>query len=74
MRKEGLSILTYVVIPALHLLTLSLCSYKPTGDLVKNADMDLGGLRWGLRACLPNKVPGEATAAGVWTVSRVSRL
>lgn len=74
LRKEGLSTPTYVVIPSLHLLTLPLCSYRPTGDLVKNADVDLGGLRWGLRACFPDKVPGEATAAGVWTVPRVSRL
>lgn len=74
LRKEGLSATTYVVIRALHLLTLPSRSYKPTEDLVKNADVDLGGLRWGLRACFPDKVPGEATAAGVWTVSRVSRL
>ena len=57
-----------------HLLTLPSCSCKPTGELVKNGDMDLGGLRWDLKACLPDKVPGEAAAAGVWTVSRVSRL
>ena len=74
LRKEGPSAPTYMVIPTLHLLTLPSCSYKPSGYLVKNADVDLGGLRWGLRACLPDKVPGEAAAVGVWTMSRVSRL
>ena len=70
LRKEGPSTPTYVVIPTLHLLTLPSCSYKPSGYLVKNADVDLGGLRWGLRACLPDKVPGEAAAVGVWTMDQ----
>lgn len=43
-------------------------AHKSPGDLVKNVDSHPAGLGWGLRFLLFSMLPGDAHAAGPWTI------
>lgn len=41
------------------------------GVYVANKDSDSVNLGWGLRFCLPHKLPGDAAATNLWTIFHV---